>query len=390
MPHRAIVLIALFAVPSLGHARTWEVRPDGTGDVPTIRAGVDSAAAGDSVRVACGTYYENEIVVDTSLTLLSENEDPGCVTIDADAFEVGHVLSILPGAEFALIGITITGGWEDAAALSGCTATIVDCIFTYNDSRRIYADGGALWIGTSSVEIRGCRFDHNGSGDGGAVYCVDSSVLLDDCVLSDNIGRMWGGAIWCHGGSVSLVRCTLQDNWGMRAGGVLAWSGDVQIVDSVLQDNVSFYQGGACYSRYGAVITITGSTLVGNSAPTGAGLYCQAGIIHADHTIVANGRLGAAAWAAEGGTMALSCCDVYGNQYGDWLYCLYGQDGVDGNFSADPLFCDPDDDDFTLRSNSPCAPPGATGCGRIGALPVGCGPVAIEALSWGKIKGAYR
>ena len=26
----------------------------------------------------------------------------------------------------------------------------------------------------------------------------------------------------------------------------------------------------------------------------------------------------------------------------------------------------------------------------IGALPVGCGPVAVEAMSWGKVKGAYR
>ena len=60
------------------------------------------------------------------------------------------------------------------------------------------------------------------------------------------------------------------------------------------------------------------------------------------------------------------------------------------NFSADPLFCDPDNGDFTIRSNSPCAPPGVTGCGLIGALGVGCGPVSVEPLSWGGIKGKYR
>ena len=54
------------------------------------------------------------------------------------------------------------------------------------------------------------------------------------------------------------------------------------------------------------------------------------------------------------------------------------------------VICDPDAGDFTIRSNSPCAPPGLTGCGLVGALDVGCGPVSVDEASWGKIKAAYR
>ncbi len=43
------------------------------------------------------------------------------------------------------------------------------------------------------------------------------------------------------------------------------------------------------------------------------------------------------------------------------------------SFSLDPLFCDPDQDNWQLSVDSPCAPAHSPVCGRIGALPVGCG-----------------
>ena len=60
------------------------------------------------------------------------------------------------------------------------------------------------------------------------------------------------------------------------------------------------------------------------------------------------------------------------------------------NFSQDPLFCDPGALDYTLRTGSPCAPPGVTGCGQVGAYGVGCGPVSIESESWARVKARYR
>ena len=81
-----------------------------------------------------------------------------------------------------------------------------------------------------------------------------------------------------------------------------------------------------------------------------------------------------------------SCNDFWDNSSGH-------AEGVGINhpsFIRDPLFCDSPAGDFTIQSDSPCAPPGVTGCGLVGALPVGCGPVSVEDWSWGQIKGAYR
>ncbi len=76
------------------------------------------------------------------------------------------------------------------------------------------------------------------------------------------------------------------------------------------------------------------------------------------------------------GHAELYCSDVYGNAGGDWVDCIWNQGGQNGNFSADPLFCDPDNGDFGLRSASPCAPQQNPDCGLIGAHDVGC------AVSW--------
>jgi hypothetical protein len=88
------------------------------------------------------------------------------------------------------------------------------------------------------------------------------------------------------------------------------------------------------------------------------------------------------------GALTLECCDIFGNEGGDYVGSITDLLGVDGNISVDPLFCDASGLDFRLHSDSPCAPDGE--CGLIGALPVGCGPTPSEETRWGRIKGLYR
>jgi hypothetical protein len=72
--------------------------------------------------------------------------------------------------------------------------------------------------------------------------------------------------------------------------------------------------------------------------------------------------------------LTLTCNDFYNNADGDWTGCVADLLGSDGNFWADPLFCDQLNplEPFALAANSPCAPENNPDCGLIGALPVGC------------------
>ena len=62
--------------------RTWHV----PADVPTIQAGIDASASGDTILVACDTYYEYNLGLKSGVCLRSEAGDPECVTIDAAYF----------------------------------------------------------------------------------------------------------------------------------------------------------------------------------------------------------------------------------------------------------------------------------------------------------------
>jgi hypothetical protein len=90
----------------------------------------------------------------------------------------------------------------------------------------------------------------------------------------------------------------------------------------------------------------------------------------------------------------ISCSDSYGNAAGDWTdWCVEAQAGLNGNFSADPLFCDGENGDLTLDGDSPCLPdhhPEGYPCGLIGALGAGCGATAVEPVTWGTVKTRFR
>jgi hypothetical protein len=72
----------------------------------------------------------------------------------------------------------------------------------------------------------------------------------------------------------------------------------------------------------------------------------------------------------------LTCCDLWGNEGGDWVDGIAPQYGTNGNISADPLFCDPSSLELSLDRASPCLPPN-TDCEQIGAWGIGCDAAAL-------------
>jgi len=369
-----VILIALVEATGVD-ARTWHV-PSGC---PTIQAGVDSVGAGDTVLVACGTYYEHDIVMRSGVRLSSETGLADCVTIDAQ--QLGRVFFCRDIDTTAVFeGFTIAGGSAVACPdddrgggmfCVGASPTVRNCLFCGNSA----SDGGALiCICQADARVRSCTFrDNRAEAHGGAVDCCYSAPLFEDCLFFGNVSEHSGGAFTCYSGSAPvLTRC-------------------------VLRENSAGLSGGAAHSSACATLTFINCTLCRNSAGWIGGGVCSDfdGVVWLENSIVAYSLEGGAVCCWDGWT-GLACCNLYGNVGGDWAGCISYFYERDGNFSECPGFCDPEACDFRLQECSPCAPgnhPYGYDCGLIGAHGVACPcgqPSAVAPVTWSGLKSLYR
>ena len=155
MARSALILALLLGLPCSTAARTWHITPDGTGDAPTIQAGIDSAAVGDTVLLHSGIYFEWGIELTPGVNLVGEfPEQPENVVIDGQ--QLGRVMQCVGYSdEFVIEGLTITGGlamgsepsdrWGGALLAVNMRATIRNCAFRGN-SALPYGQGGAVFI----------------------------------------------------------------------------------------------------------------------------------------------------------------------------------------------------------------------------------------------------
>jgi len=216
----------------------------------------------------------------------------------------------------------------------------------------------------ASPTITGCTFERNVAENyGGAIYFgYYSSLRIIDCTFSQNTafrsGASGGGAIACYTYDATSVvsHCTFVDN----------------AADSSVGGAIEF---GALDS---SGLVLSHCTLSGNWAPTGSGTLCRGGArVAVNNTIIASGIEGEGLACSDTATAALTCCDVYGNEGGDWVGCIEDQFPGNDNFHDDPMFCGSANPQYpyTLSYESPLLSASGT-CGQIGAWWAGCGGVS--------------
>ena len=374
-------------------AATWYVKPDGTGDVPTIQAGVDSAAPGDTVLLASGVFTGegniNVVVTPKAFLMMSDTGHPGHCIIDCE----GHLGMDRRGFHF----------------LEGQSGPTVRGI-TVRNGNTDYSGGAVYCVG--SPTFRNCAFESNYSEyAGGAVACYCqfrySFPVFKGCVFESNLVYGSGGALYIEGVTliVTVDSCRFYDNEAGNGGAICCDSHEAMafVQNSVFVGNWAAAYGGAIEVRMMAA-SILNCTFLANSAPTGSAICDWGGPLgypNADvrRCIIAYGIGGSGYYIPHVVPDAppLRCTNIYGNQGGDWVDSLEVRLGVDGNISVDPAFCNSvvEPHDLSLCNCSPCLPgnhPDGYDCGLIGALGEGCicGSTSTRPTTWGRIKGMYR
>ena len=378
-------------VPVAG-ATTWTVNADGTGDFPTIQAAVLGSSNGDVVELTAGTYTgEGNTNVNTSgraITLRSQFGQPDMVIIDCQA-----------SSGDPRRGITINNGEGSGTVVEG-----LSIINGGGYQGGIISAGAMLIANSSSPIVRNCVFENNHSGmapehAGGAVY-VDShcNATFEGCEFRGN-SACWGGAVGVnHFSTAAFYDCRFLDNLGVRGGAI--WGNSTSKTNCLLANNTAD-EGGAIWGNgYNEEASIN-CTYSGNSAPVGGAIYSQPGYgspVTLVDSIIAGCPVGEAIWAPSNIIVQLSCSDLYGNAGGDWTGSFAPQVDLNGNFSANPCFCSPENEEYTLCANSYCLPGHHPwGCNQlVGAYGMGCGdgscagPVSTDTSSWGSLKSFYR
>ena len=162
------------------------------------------------------------------------------------------------------------------------------------------------------------------------------------------------------GGSVQVDSCDFQGG----STHLLADGGSVTAASNLFRNGTD----DALVAEAGGSLTLSQSTVVDSR---GDGVRATGGSVRLNQVLIAGVR--GAGVRCTGGILdeASGCNDVWDSQEGNWVDCTPAESDV----SLDPLFCDPDNGDFTLFSFSPCAPANSVeDCGLIGGRPVACEP----------------
>jgi len=324
------------------------VKPDGSGDYPTIQEAIDAADSLDIIELAPGTFRgdgnRDLDFLGKAITIRSIDGNAAECVIDCEGEYYrqirhrGFVFQSSEGGGSILENLTI---------FDGCMPV-----------------GGAILCEDSSPTIRNCVFTECVAILGGAIACETASPTIDGCSFNAPVALQSGGGINCESSSPIISNSVFDRCW------CAVWSpnADSSLLPlSKRQDHI----GGAAIYCHESDPVITGSVMFGSRDHVGmasrqAALSCWSSSPEIGKSIICQSE-GAAVYADETSFPVLRCSDLHENDDGDWVGAIEDQAGTEGNISADPGFQDPLNGDFTLQPNSPC-----------GADSASCGPMGIE------------
>lgn len=289
----------------------------------TIQDAIDACNPGDTIIVASGVYrlYSGNItIVDKSFTLKSSY---GAQKTTIEGRGNTPVITVVEDSRAVIDGFTIT---------------------SINDPDTKALKGGGIYCGvSSSPTIINNVITGNSAVFGGGIYCDQrSSPTITNNVISKNNAIKFGGGIFSFRASPNIAHNSIMENEASSSGGGIFCGRDsTRIANNIIWKNKAKFGGGISCDRSSS--TIINDTITRNKANHGGGIFFDGGAMRIVNTIL---------WENED--------DLYSDRFsgasrpnhsdigdGDFR-------GVNGNISADPLFADPENGNFSLKTGSPC------------------------------------
>ncbi len=337
---------------------------------PAIQAAIDDASDGDTIIIADGTYSgEGNYDIDfkgKSITLKSENGPKKCMI---DCAKLGRAFDFHSGedANSILDGFTIKNGsinnYGGAVICTASSPTIKNCIFLENCA--IEYGGAIMNIYSSSPLIIDCEFHGNSAGssnssiaNGGAICnLVKSNPTMINCTFTGNLAIYNGGAIYNEDNCNPVIeKCKFYTNNAQHGGGIYNYNNCIPLIKNCIMNKNSAQYGGAIKNSE-AQVTLLNCTIAENYADLGGGIWnAWNSASELLNCILWNNsdQYGTSETAQIDGSPALPGLPSPDQLVTKVNYCciegLTDNLGGVGNIADDPLFYNPDTNDFHLKS----------------------------------------
>lgn len=252
----------------------------------TIQAAVNAASTGDVVRVTSGTYVELVDVSAKQITI-EGGYDAACAvitgrtTIQAVAAS-GSVIDVTSASVLTLRNLDLTGGSSFGAGLDV--------------------------LGGSNVTLDNTDIHDNNGSSGAGIYVSDGNTVTysNNSDIYDNISSSNGGGAIVFGAlNGSSNDSDIYYNSAVNGGGIAVFGGSLSLDNADVVANTASGRGGGIfatsYNNVTAVVTLTNSVFIGETAPccqsaaNGGGIYAQdsqinlTGVTVMNNTASANG-----------------------------------------------------------------------------------------------------
>ena len=386
------------------------VRPDGTGDYPTIQEAIDSIEDEDTIILTDGVFtgggnWELQIHGLEWVTIQSQSGNPATCYLELQGKQLAGVGD--GTAEFRDLGFhngdACQAGYMTSVYFEGCRFEAMASVSQTMEGHLQFDD--CLFIDGIDYQLHGAyAYDCSFTGCNG--IATGHELVMEDCLVTGNsrdgaLFAMEGESSYYGGGNVHFLRTVFSNN--QCAALIEALCCTVDMDECLAYANAGttlvWDNDRDCQDGYYDALELEGCTFAGNESsgsaelsiaisPQGEGTY-----VIRECIVAFNANAAAVEYTGPHSLIpAFECTALFGNAGGDWTGVIADQLGQNGNIHLDPVFCDLPGGDLTIAESSPCAPfsPPNSECPLIGALPVGCQGTPAESATWGSIKSRYR
>ncbi len=231
----------------------------------SIQDAISYASDGETICVAPGVYTEN-LSFDGKDVHVIGTEGPEATLIDGSG---GGPVAIFDDSEThaaVLAGFTLSHGTGGSTGSPGISTT-----------------GGAIYVDGASPTLRDLVVELNEAEECGGVLLIESTSILEDVQIRDNVALFSaGGGLCVHTSQATFVRVDVEGNSSTWGGGVAIVFSTVQFIESRIAGNSGHAGGGGITGGFSA-IALEQTTVAGNETMgAGGGAYFFDSTVEAD------------------------------------------------------------------------------------------------------------